>query len=141
LFFIPPQTAVQLNTDARLRWNLGTLITLSGGLHTEFLDQAPEAPLHSAIVEIQGNNAEARWGGDAALQFAIGDQQIKPLLTLGGFYNITDTISLIAEIEDLLHPIWGETFLTTRLPSGALYAWTPYEAPGLRGTIKVQINL
>jgi hypothetical protein len=141
LFTIPQYSAVQLNTDARLRWNLGALITLSAGLHTEFLDRAPGAPLHSAIVEIQGNDAATRWGGDASLEFAIGDAALTPLLSAGGFYNITDTISLIGEIEDLLHPVLGETVLNTRLPSGGLYAWDGYKAPGLRGTIKVQINL
>jgi hypothetical protein len=141
LFTIPQYSAAQLNTDARLRWNLGALITLSAGLHTEFLDRAPGAPLHSAIVEIQGNDAATRWGGDASLEFAIGDAALTPLLSAGGFYNITDTISLIAEIEDLLHPVLGETVLNTRLPSGGLYAWDGYKAPGLRGTIKVQINL
>jgi hypothetical protein len=141
LFAIPQNPAVQLNTDARLRWNLGALITLSAGLHTEFLDRAPEAPLHSGIVEIQGNNDTARWGGDASLEFAIGDASLSPLLSAGGFYNITDTISLIAEIEDLLHPILGDTVYNTRLPTGGLYAWEDYEAPGLRGTVKVQINL
>jgi len=141
LFVVPQSSAVQLNTDARLRWNLGALITLSAGLHTELLDRAPGAPLHSGIVEIQGNNAAARWGGDAILEFAIGDARLSPLLSAGGFYNITDTISLIVEIEDLLHPILGETVFNTRLPSGGLYAWEDYEAPGLRGTVKVQINL
>jgi hypothetical protein len=141
LFAISQNSAVQLNADARLRWNLGTLITLSAGLHTEFIDRAPDAPLHSAIVVIQGNNAETRWGGDASLEFAIGDARLSPLLSAGGFYNITDTISLIAEIEDLLHPVLGDTVFNTRLPSGGLYAWESYEAPGLRGTIKVQINL
>ena len=141
VFTISQYSAVQLNTDARLRWNLGSLLTLSGGLHTEFLDRALGSPLHSGIVEIQGNNATARWGGDASLEFAIGDASLSPLLSAGGFYNITDTISLIAEIEDLLHPILGDTIFNTRLPTGGLYAWEDYEAPGLRGTIKVQINL
>jgi hypothetical protein len=142
LFVIPQYSAVQLNTDVRLRWNLGPLLTLTAGLHTELLDRAPGvAPLHSAIVEIQGNNAEDRWGGEASLEFAIGDARLSPLLSAGGFYNITDTISLIAEIEDLLHPLFGDTVFNTRLPTGGLYAWEGYEAPGLRGTIKVQINL
>jgi hypothetical protein len=141
LFVIPQYSAVQLNTDARLHWNLGTLVTLSAGLHTELMDRAPGAPLHSAILEIQGNNATTRWGGDASLEFAIGDDRLSPLLSTSGFYNITDTISLIAEIEDLLYPILGDTVFNTRLPSGGLYAWDGYEAPGLRGTIKVQINL
>jgi hypothetical protein len=132
---------VQFNTDARLRWNLGTLITLSGGVHTEFLDRAPGAPLHSVILEIQGNNAEARWGGDADLEFAIGDRRLSPLLSAGGFYNITDTITLIAEVEDILNPVLGDTVFNTRLPTGGLYAWEGYDAPGLRGTVKVQINL
>jgi hypothetical protein len=92
-------------------------------------------------VEIQGNNAEDRWGGEASLEFAIGDPALTPLLSAGGYYNITDTISLIAEIEDLLHPLLGDTVFNTRLPAGGLYAWEGYEAPGLRGTIKVQINL
>jgi len=141
LFTISQYSAVQLNTDARLRWNLGPLLTLTAGLHTELLDRAPEAPLHSAIVEIQGNNAEDRWGGEASLEFAIGDPALTPLLSAGGFYNITDTISLIAEVEDLLHPLLGDTVFNTRLPTGGLYAWEDYDAPGLRGTIKVQINL
>ena len=134
-------TGVQFNTDARLRWNLGPLVTLSAGLHTEFLDRAPESPLHSGMVEIEGSNSTSRWGGKGGLEFAIGDPQLMPLLSAGGFYNITDTISLIAEIEDLLYPFWEVTWLTTRLPSGGLYSWDPYEAAGLRGTVKVQINL
>jgi hypothetical protein len=141
LFGISQTSAVQFNTDARLRWNLGTLITLSGGVHTEFLDRAPGAPLHSVILEIQGNNAEARWGGDADLEFAIGDRRLSPLLSAGGFYNITDTITLIAEVEDILNPVLGDTVFNTRLPTGGLYAWEGYDAPGLRGTVKVQINL
>jgi hypothetical protein len=141
LFAITQNSAVQLNTDARLRWNIGALITLSAGVHTEFLDRAPGAPLHSGIIEIQGNNAAASWGGDTALEFAIGDARLSPLLSIGGFYNITDTISLIAEVEDLLHPLLGDTVFNTCLPTGGLYAWENYDAPGLRGTIKVQINL
>ena len=125
----------------RLRWNLGPLLTLTAGLHTELLDRAPEAPLHSAVVEIQGNNAEARWGGEAGLEFAIGDARLSPLLSAGGYYNITDTISLIAEIDDILNPLLGNTVFNTRLPTGGLYAWENYDAPGLRGTVKVQINL
>jgi hypothetical protein len=141
LFTVSQNSAVQFNTDARLRWNLGALITLSAGVHTEFLDRAPGAPLHSAIVEIQGNDAEARWGGDAGLEFAIGDKRLSPMLSIGGFYNITDTISLIAEVDDLLHPLLGDTVLNTRLPTGGLFAWEDYDAPGLKATVKVQINL
>jgi len=135
------QAGVQFNTEVRLRWNLGTLVALSAGLHTEFLDRAPGSPLHSGMVEIEGSNSTSRWGGNGRLEFAIGDPKLMPLLSAGVFYNITDTISLIAEIEDLLYPFWEVTWLTTRLPSGGLYSWDPYEAAGLRGTIKVQINL
>ena len=63
------------------------------------------------------------------------------LLSAGWVYNVTDTVSLITEFEDLLYPFWQDSPLVTRLPSGGLYAWDPYEAPGLRGTVKVQINL
>jgi len=141
LFTINQQEALQLNTDVRLRWNLGPQMTVSAGLHTEFLDRPAEAPLHSGTLQIEGNSASARWGGSGRLEFAIGDPQSLPLLSAAGFYNITDTISVIAEIEDLLHPFWQQTWLTTRLPSGGLYTWEPYENPGLRGVVKLQINL
>ena len=75
------------------------------------------------------------------IQFAIGDASLSPLLSAGGFYNITDTISLIAEVDDLLQPLLGDTVLNTRLPTGGLYAWEDYDAPGLKATVKVQINL
>ena len=64
-----------------------------------------------------------------------------PVLSASGFYNITDTISLIAELDDLLFALPGERWLTSRLPSGQLFSWHPYQAPGTRGTVKVQINL
>jgi hypothetical protein len=147
LFVFAPSTGVQLNTDVRLRWNLGTLVTLSGGLHTEFMERAPNTPLHSAVVEIEGTNATSRWGGTGSLEFALGyppaetNVSLTPLLSASGFYNITDTISLIVEVEDLLYPFPERRWLTSRLPSGELFSWYPYETPGMRGTVKVQINL
>jgi hypothetical protein len=147
LFVFAPSTGVQLNTDVRLRWNLGTLVTLSGGLHTEFMERAPNTPLHSAVVEVEGTNATSRWGGTGSLEFALGyppsetNVSLMPLLSASGFYNITDTISLIVEVEDLLYPFPEERWLTSRLPSGELFSWYPYETPGMRGTVKVQINL
>jgi len=147
LFVFAQSREVQLGTDARLRWNLGTLVTLSGGLHTEFMERAPNTPLHSAVVEIEGTNATSRWGGTGSLEFALGyppsetNVSLTPVLSASGFYNITDTISLIVEIEDLLYPFSEERWLTSRLPSGELFSWHPYETPGVRGTVKVQINL
>jgi hypothetical protein len=147
LFVFDQSTGVQLGTDARLRWNLGTLVTLSGGVHTEFLEKAPNAPLHSGVVEIEGTNATSRWGGTGRLEFALGyppsetNVSLMPVLSASGFYNITDTTSLIVEIEDLLYPFLEERWLTSRLPSGVLFSWHPYKTPGLRGTVKVQINL
>lgn len=147
LFGFTQSRETQLGTDARLRWNLGTLVTLSGGLHTEFIERAPNTPLHSAVVEIEGTNATSRWGGMGTLEFALGyppsqtNVSLTPVLSASGFYNITDTISLILEIEDLLYPFPEERWLTSRLPSGELFSWYPYEAPGLRGIVKVQINL
>ncbi len=147
LFGFSQSTGVQLGTDARLRWNLGTLVTLSGGLHTEFMERAPNTPLHSGVVEIEGTNATSRWGGMGSLEFAFGyrpsetNVSLIPVLSASGFYNITDTISLIVEVEDLLYPFPDERWLTNRLPSGELFSWYPYKTPGLRGTVKVQINL
>jgi hypothetical protein len=147
LFGFEQESAVQLGADARLRWNLGALVTLNAGLHTELLDKAPNTPLHSASVEIEGTSADARWGGMGSMEFALGyaptetNVSLMPLLSVSGFYNVTDTISLIAELEDLLYPFPEERWLTSRLPSGELYSWHPYKAPGVRGTVKVQINL
>jgi hypothetical protein len=147
LFGFTQSSDVQLGTDARLRWNLGTLVTLSAGLHTEFLEKAPNTPLHSGVVEIDGTNATSRWGGMGSLEFALGyppsqtNVSLLPVLSASGFYNITDTISLIVEVEDLLFPFPEERWLASQLPSGELFSWYPYEDPGLRGTVKVQINL
>ena len=147
LFVFTQSTGVQLGTDVRLRWNLGTLVTLSAGLHTEFMEGAANTPLHSGVVEIEGTNATSRWGGMGSLEFALGyppsetNVSLMPVLSASGFYNITDTISLIVEVEDLLYPFPEQRWLTSRLPSGELFSWYPYETPGLRGTVKVQINL
>ncbi len=148
LFGFSQSTEVQLGTSVRLRWNLGTLVSFSAGLHTEFMERAPNTPLHSGVVEIEGTNATSRWGGMGSLEFALGyppsetNVSLMPVLSASGFYNITDTISLIVEVEDLLYPFPPEQrWLTSRLPSGGLFSWYPYETPGLRGTVKVQINL
>ncbi|MBN2552914.1 MAG: hypothetical protein JXB06_09090 [Spirochaetales bacterium] len=147
LFGFTQSGGVQLGTDVRLRWNMGSLVTLSGGLHTELIDRAPNTPLHSGVVEIEGMNAAATWGARGSLELALGyppeetNVSLMPVLSASGFYNITDTISLIAELDDLLFAFAGERWLTSRLPSGQLFSWHPYQAAGTRGTVKVQINL
>jgi len=146
LFSISQQDGVQLATDARLRWNLGTMVTVSTGLHSEILDRPDNSPLHAGLVEIEGTNASGRWGGKGGLSFAFGydpgvEVTLMPELSLSGFYNITDTVTLSAELEDILYPFPGERWLMTELPSGLVLSWFPYQAPGLRGIVKVQINL
>jgi hypothetical protein len=111
------------------------------------MKKAHNTPLHSGFMEMDGTNATSRWGGRGSLEFAFGypaslaDASLMPVLSISGFYNITDTISLILEVEDLLYPFPEERWLTTRLSSGELFSWYPYEAPGTRATVKVQINL
>ncbi len=137
LFPISQEQEVSLGTEARLRLNLGPLVALSAGLQTEFLERSRFTPLHTGSVAIEGATADSRWGGKAGLDFVVGypseetEVSLMPLLSVSGFHNINDTIALVVEVDDLLYPA----------ADGLRYTWYPYEAPGLRGTFKVQINL
>jgi hypothetical protein len=142
LFPVSQQAATTLSTEAHLRWNLSTTTALSAGLDSELMYRSRFTPLHTGTVEFEATDAAARWGGSASLGFNVGFPPeevtpanrlslLLPLLGLRLFYNPADTISLVGEVDDLLYP-----FL-----DGPRYSWYPFQAPGLRGILKVQINL
>jgi hypothetical protein len=140
LFTIASQSGTQISTDVRLRWNLGSAASLSFAVQSELDQRSDFTPLHAALVELEGTNRGGRWGGRASVGFDIGwirpaaDVSEMPTLDLSGFYNISDAVRLVAEVEDILDLINQE-------PRYYQNSWAPFEAPGFRGTVKVQINL
>jgi len=140
LFTVAADEGTHVSTDLRLRWNLGSVFSMAVGVHSEWAQRAAFTAVHAGSVELEAAPPSGRWGGRAAMGFGVlwdrpaPDVTEAPILDLSGHYNLTDAVSLVAELNDLLYPLAGG-------PRFHEDAWAPFEAPGLRGTLKVQINL
>lgn len=137
LFPLGQEAGIRLDVEAQLRWTLGRLLAVSGGMRMDLLQRPGLAPATELRLDAEGKAPSGRWGGRGSLVFLLGYPPGEPAFTLmpvldaSGYYKVSEAISLIAEARDLLHPLIG----------GPRYSWYPFMEPGLRGTFKVQINL
>lgn len=140
LWTIASEEGTQVGTDLALRWNLGSFLSVGFAVHSEWGERSDFTPRHEGSFELEAAPASGRWGARGAVGFDMGwlrdavSVSETPTLDLSGYWNVTDAVSLVAELGDLLFPLGGEQRYFQN-------SWAPFEAPGLRGTVKVQINL
>jgi len=136
LFPFGQREGTELSSAASLRWNLSGFLGLSAGLESQWLDKPEFLPRHTLRLAAEAGEPTGPWRARVELSFQFGadpsgEANQMPLLEGSGRYRVTETITLIAEGKDLLYPLIG----------GSRSSWWPYQEPGLRGALKVQIDL
>ena len=132
-----------LRTGLGLRWDINPTAALSLDWSGAFFDvplyQAPHvvslgmrATWGKGSYGIENNvdwvfpsELEGKYSGPNAPNVAL------PIVSTSGFYNISDTIAVIASIADLLQP----------LSDRPRYGLAPYAEPGFQASVGVEVNL
>jgi hypothetical protein len=122
---------LRLTSSLSLRWNPASMFSLRAGWESEWLTQPGFVPPVRIRLESDGMAPSGAWGWHASVVVWDWDGFQLPLLDMNGFYRVSEMIRLIVEVNDLLQPL--QTVPRRITP--------PYEEPGIRGTVKVQITL
>jgi len=124
-------SAFQFNTDLGFRWNITSEILLNTGWQHRWIDRAYYRFLDSLSLELSASDKKRIYGGnfDASFISGSGGSIQLPLININGFYQISDYIRVMAEIDDLL-----------MLTGNARYGSLMMEEPGFKATFKIQIN-
>jgi len=118
----------QLTAEAGIRWNRSIGFSSFLSWKTELLEIPEHYPVNSLNLEINWIEEKGRFGGSVYSVYytGINDSNQAPVFDVHGFYRITDTIRLGAELDDLLYPLLEEP----------RYDWYPYMDEGLKFTLK-----
>jgi hypothetical protein len=134
LYPLQQVAAARAAVEASLRWTPASETYVSAGWRMELAEHPAFTP--GTELRLEAGVAGKRWGGHGSFLFQLGyapappDFTLTPVLSLGGFFQASEAIRLDLELEDLLSPL-----------TGARLDWAPFVAPGIRGILKVQINL
>ncbi len=130
LFPFDQRRATRLTSIVSLRWNPSSSFSLRGGWDMEWMDRPAFIPPVRLRLESEGLGARGVWGWHAAAVWDWEGFQL-PLVDMNGYYRISEKIRMILEVNDFLQP----------LQNAPRRIHAPYEEPGIRGTVKVQITL
>ncbi|NOY07919.1 MAG: hypothetical protein GXP33_03650 [Spirochaetes bacterium] len=125
------RNAFQLNTELGFRWNITSLFILNTGWRRRWADRSLYRPLDSITFELSASDKNSIYGGDLDVSYLSGitGQLQFPDVSIDGFYQISDYIRVVTEIDDIL--------LISGTPR---YDALMLEEPGFRATFKIQIN-
>ncbi len=132
LFPLRTSSLVRLTSNLSLRWNPGSLFSLRAGWESEWLEKPAIIPRARLRLESEGMGSRGKWGwhGSVVVWDLTKLDQL-PMVDMSGFYRVSDKIRMIFELNDILQP----------LQTDARMIVPPYEEPGFRGTIKVQVTM
>ena len=124
-------SAFQFNTDLGFRWNITSQILLNTGWQRRWIDRAYYNPLDSLSLELGASDKKGVYGGnfDTSFLTGIGNSIQLPQINIDGFYQISDYIRIMGEVDDLL-----------MLAANSRYNALMMEEPGFKATFKIQIN-
>ena len=137
---LPPvrqQAAQQAEVEAALAWTPGRQTSLRAAWSMQLLDRPAFVPANELRVDGEAATRSGRWGARSEFVFRWGYDPappaftLMPELSLSGYFQASEAIRVTAEFEDLLQPF----------NDGPRLIWDPFVAPGVRGTMKIQINL
>ncbi len=126
--------AARAAVEASLRWSPARETYLSAGWRMQVAKHPAFTP--GTELRLDGGAGGERWGVHGSLVVNLGYDPaqaytLTPELSLGGFFQASKAVRLVAEAEDLLAPLAG----------GPRLDWDPFVEPGIRATLKAQINL
>lgn len=132
LFPLEQREALRLTADAGLRWNISKTFTGYMGLKSELLDKPEFFPANMVSTELSFMDDQGRYGGTVTSEMYTGvnDFLQAPQLDIQGFYRITESIRVGAQVDDLLYP----------LLDAPRYSVYPYVDMGLKLTFKTYIT-
>jgi hypothetical protein len=133
LFVVTQVPGVRLSMDGGLRWGISSAFSLAASLHHEFLSVPFFTPVNSLAAEIVGLAPSGRFGGSLSATAATTPDGVlqQPVLRLSGFWNVSDSVKLQLDAEDLLWLL---------LPAPRIDI-APYLAPGFRVTGSIGMSL
>jgi hypothetical protein len=132
LFPLEQKEALRLTADAGLRWNISKTFTGYMDLKTELLDKPEYFPANRLSMELSFMDDRGRYGGTLTSEMYTGVNDFiqAPQLDIQGFYRITESIRLGAEVDDLFYPLLDA-------PRYSIY---PFVDMGLKMTFKTYIT-
>ncbi len=107
-----------------------SLVTVSGGWRGHWFDVNRLTPAQQLFLRVSAGSSAGKWGADAGVYAGL-DWNYIPEVNISGFYEITKTTRLSAEIVDVLPLIMQKD----RKGAG------PYIMRGCLATVKVRVFL
>lgn len=97
-----------LITDFQLLFNYDNF-SVSGGWHSNWLDQPALEYKQNVTLEIEYHNSDSRWGVNLSGQMGINDEIDIPVICAGGFVRITPSVRAQLSVNDIIKLYKGET--------------------------------
>ncbi len=131
LFLLGQRQAVRLDSDISLRWNPVENVTLGAGWKRAFIDRPAFAALDEARVEGIAMEKSGAFGGNflVALRTGVAPILQLPVVNVGGFFKISDSVEIHLDAEDLLQPALN----------APRYDLFPFQDPGFRVIAKARL--
>ncbi len=130
-----------LQTGIGLRWDINRTAALSLDWSGAFFDVPLYQAPHIVSVGMQATWDRGRYGFDNYIDWVFPSELESsrhaasnialPVISASGFYHISDTIAVIANVADLLQP----------LSDRPRYELAPYADPGFQASVGVEVNL
>ncbi len=138
---VQKREAGTLQTGLGLRWDISSNAALNLDWSGAFFDvPLYEAP-HVLSLGMRATWADGRLGVENNVDWVFPNaletrrhqapNVALPIISASGFYNISDTVAVVASLADLLQP----------LSDRPRYELAPYMEPGFQASVGVEINL
>ena len=123
---------ISLNTGLSVEWDITSAIGLDLVWNGFFINRTRFTPVQTANVTFNAQDQAEKFGFvfDTLIEFSETAVAI-PIIGLGGFYRISDSVQFQLDVRDILSPL---------LFPGR-YDWEPYIRSGLHAMLLTKISL
>ncbi len=115
LFGFRQQPMTTLSTEITAQWDISRAITLSGTWNGVFIERERFEPVQEFGLNLDLKNPSETFGGYLGAELSLWPDPTVPVVDLGGFYRVSDSVMFELDAADVLSPVldsgrqgWGE---------------------------------
>jgi hypothetical protein len=131
LFAATFRPVATLDTDVLISWDISRVFGIDFGWSGAFIDRTTHEPVQVFSLLFGAEDPTERFGAWLDTEWELDPALTIPMLGLGGFYRISESVQFQLDVRDVLSPIY---------PSGR-EDWAPYIRPGLNAMLLTKISL
>jgi hypothetical protein len=131
LFDLVQRAGFKLTADVGLQWIAIPGLTLGGSWRRELMDRPQFLPIDEMKAEGVAMEPSGAFGGTFSIAYRTGTAPVQlPILNIGGFIRVAESVQLRLDLEDLLQPAL----------QGPRLGISPFVEPGFRVIARAQVS-